>query len=48
MINKLIVNNIKLMQQEVNASIKLHFTLFAKKGGGGHFQYSIRKISQIM
>lgn len=34
MINKLIVNNIKLMQQEVNASIKLHFTLFAKKGGG--------------
>lgn len=47
MINILIVNNIKLMQQEVNASIKLHFTLFAKKGGG-HFQYSIRKISQIM
>lgn len=35
MINILIVNNIKLMQQEVNASIKLHFTLFAKKGGGG-------------
>lgn len=34
MINILIVNNIKLMQQELNASIKLHFTLFVKKGGG--------------